>query len=296
MNNMPHCRRLLFGFIALTLFLMSFQVLDIYFEKGRRLGELVDAELEEVSGLLASRSNEGYFWVHNDSGDEARFFLLDSTAQKKATYYLQGVKAVDWEDMGYLTLGDKHYLLLGDIGDNGARRPFVQVHMVEEPVYRAGKMVDTIAPSAIKTYSLRYPDGARDAESLFYDPIDQQLYIISKRDLQAQVYRTPLLQAQDTLVLQRCATLPYTFLTGADIAQDGSEVLVKDLLHVYYWKRQGKEPLPALFARKGEEQPYEPETQGEAIAFGTRGEGYYTLGERPFGLSAYLMAYARRGN
>lgn len=275
-------------------FLTSFVWLGTHFLPGKKLGKLVDPAIKEASGLLVSRSNGGFFWVHNDSGDEARFFLIDSASQKRATYYLQGVKAVDWEDMGYLKSGGKHYLLLGDIGDNGAKRPFISVHMIEEPTYNARKAVDTIAFSAIKTYLLRYPDGARDAESLFFDPIDQQLYVISKRDLQAHVYRTSLDQNQDTLLLQPCASLPYTFLTSADITSDGTEVLVKNLLHVYYWKRRGNEPLPLLFAREGEEQPYEPEAQGEAIAFGIQGEGYYTLGERPLGLSAYLMRYGRR--
>lgn len=281
--------------IASLVFLMSFVWLDAYFHSGKRLGKLVDPAIDEASGLLVSRNNDGFFWTHNDSGDEARFFLLDNTAQKKATYYLQGIKAMDWEDMGYLKRGGKHYLLLGDIGDNGAKRPFISVHVVEEPTYNALKTVDTIASSHIKTYLLRYPDGARDAESLFFDPIDQQLYIIGKRDLQAHVYRTALSQETgDTITLARCGTLPYTFLTSADIAADGSEVLVKNLLHVYYWKRRGKENLDELFARMGEEQPYEPEAQGEAITFGIHGEGYYTLGERPLGLEAHLVFYKRR--
>lgn len=267
------------------------------FFSGRKMGELSDPELMEVSGMLASRANEGLFWAHNDSGDEARFFLLDSMAQIRATYYLEGIDAIDWEDIAYLERDGKGYLVLADIGDNKAKRPDVSLHIVAEPTSYAGHpSVDTIRKNDITTFVLRYPDGPRDAEALFFDPIDEQLYLFSKRDLQARIYRFPLSlkEKQDTLVVKHCGTLPYTFITGADISPDGGEVLVKNLLNVYYWKRRDKESLVSMFLRRGKEQPYETEPQGEAIAFGLHGEGYYTLSERPLGLGVYLMAYARR--
>lgn len=55
--------------------------------------------LREVSGIVASRTRPGSFWVHNDSGDSARLFRIDRRAQVEAEVAVVGARAFDWEDI-----------------------------------------------------------------------------------------------------------------------------------------------------------------------------------------------------
>lgn len=269
---------------------------NLLFTDGQAKGTLTHTEIHEASGLVTSVGNPGFLWTHNDSGDAARIFLIDTSAQLKATYYLQGVVARDWEDIGTMERSGRNYLLVGDIGDNGNRHPYINVHMLEEPVISSGGVrVDTIRKERITTFVLNYEDGPRDAESLFFDPVAHCLYVISKRELQAGIYRTVLPQTPaDTLVLKRVGTLPYTFITSADISRDGTEILIKNLLDVFYWQRRAGESIPQMLKRPAIRLPYRPEPQGEAIAFSRDGQGYYTLSEAALGLNAILYFYRRR--
>lgn len=271
------------------------------FGKGSAQGTIENRELKEASGITASIINPGLLWTHNDSGDVARIFLIDDSAKHKALYYLQGVDAYDWEEIASMQKNGS-YLLIADIGDNKGVRPFVSIHIIKEPKLRQqSAYVDTIPANEIISFNLMYEDGARDAESFFYDEIDEKLYIITKRELQVGLYATELPlekmkagEVAKTLQLKKMAVLPFSFITSAAISGDGSEVLIKNLLEVFYWKRNGRETIPELLNRPTTRLPYKPEIQGEAITFALDGSGYYTLSEAPFGYKVNLMFYCRR--
>jgi len=272
----------------------------IPFSMGEANGKIATGAIQEASGLVASAENPGFLWTHNDSGDAARIFLLNDSAQLAATYYLSGIVARDWEDIGRMTRSGQHYLLIGDVGDNGSRYSSIRIHMVNEPVVPdETPFVDTIPAADIHTFILTFENGPRDAESLFYDPMDNYLYVISKRELHAGVYRTVLPEPTgvgteaDTLRLTQVGSIPETFITSADISSDGTEILVKNLLNVFYWKRKPGETVAQTLGRPATHLPYRPEPQGEAIAFSCNGEGYYTLSEAVFGLPAILYFYRR---
>ena len=54
-------------------------------------------------------------------------------AETSAPAFSRYVRAWDWEDMASFTWQGKHYLLLGDVGNNGLRRPGPDLHLVAEP-------------------------------------------------------------------------------------------------------------------------------------------------------------------
>ena len=284
--------------VCLSLVCAAFTLQDnMPFLPGESRGKVADPAISEASGLIASAVNRGLFWTHNDSGDKARIFLLDDAARLRATYHLEGITAHDWEDIGRVTKNGDTYLLVGDIGDNLARRPFVTIHVFTEPTVREDTRTytDTIGRATISSFVMKYEDGPRDAEALFYDSAGTTLYVISKRDLHSGIYSTQLPdQPGDTLLLRKRGDLPFTFITAADMSPDGSEILVKNLLEVFYWKRLPGETTLQMLARPAQKLSYKPEPQGEAIAFPIDGSGYYTLSERALGLPAYLYFYKRR--
>lgn len=289
-------KKRMFILVSTCMFVFSaFTFQEFLFGIGESRGIVQNRELKEASGLTASLRNPGLLWSHNDSGDEARLFLMDDSAKNKAVVYLAGIRAQDWEEVASFQRNGESYLIIGDMGDNKGKRPFVRVHVVKEPLYRGGDFYrDTIPPTDIITHVLKYEDGPRDAEAMFYDHLDEKLYIISKRELQVGLYETslPAFYA-DTLVLRKAALLPLKFVTASSLSTDGQELLIKNLLSVFYWKRSRKESIPTMLRRAGIRLPYQPEFQGEAIAFAGDNSGYYTLSEEPFGFKADLRFYPR---
>jgi len=283
---------------------------EAHYVVGTPLGRLESPEIREASGLVASAAAPGFLWTHNDSGDAARIFLVDSLAQHRGTWYLSGTAALDWEEMGHMRIDDQDYLIVGDIGDNRARRSFVSIHIFPEPTFPPDQFADrtdtiftdTISQELVQTLHLRYEDGPRDAEALFFDASDDLLYVITKRENQVGIYSAALpprnevnlRDDRDTLTLQRRAQLPLTWVTAADISRSGNEILIKNLLQVHHWARVPGETVIQALSRASVRLPYRLEPQGEAISFHPEGKGYYTLSERPLGLPVSLNFAEKR--
>lgn len=247
--------------------------------------------LNECSGLVTSRRQPGVLWAHNDSGDGATVYALGTDGSHRGTYTVTDAQAVDWEDMTLQPgLGDApDRLLLGDIGDNDSKRSSVTVYAVDEPVLPGSGVADA-ATAPAEGFVMTYPDGARDAEGLVFDPTDRALYIISKERSTglSGLYRyPPPLRANETVVLDKVATITLddlggggSFLaTGADITPDGRWLLLRTYDNVLGWYRPGQQPLAAAFSSQRCLLAVEQELQGEAIAATPDGTGYYTLSE-----------------
>ncbi|KKM69971.1 hypothetical protein LCGC14_1445370, partial [marine sediment metagenome] len=96
---------------------------------------LRQAAINEASGLAASILNSGVLWTHNDSGDSARAFAMDTQGNHLGMYNITGAGATDWEDMavGPGPTAGVSYLYLGDIGDNDAERDSIDIYRVPKP-------------------------------------------------------------------------------------------------------------------------------------------------------------------
>ena len=102
---------------------------------------------------------------------------------------MPGAGAVDWEDMASFVEDGQPKLLLADVGDNEALRPFVTLYIAAEPAtappYRGMLPVE-------RTLTLTYPDGPRDCEGVAVDARAGAIYLLSKRDPRPRLYRIPL--------------------------------------------------------------------------------------------------------
>ncbi|MBX2964791.1 MAG: hypothetical protein KF845_01510 [Cyclobacteriaceae bacterium] len=264
------------------------------FEYGRMQGVLDNDDIDEASGLVASRINPGMLWTHNDSGDKPRIFLIDSLGRYTATGWLNGITNRDWEDiaLGGGPLPDKTYLYIAEIGDNLARHPHKVIYRIEEPLFTG----DTVF-HIDEVDSIRFvlPDGARDAEALMIDPQTKDLYIFSKREPAVNLYRLPYPQSTTEIITAEkvLEKLPFTLIVAADWSADGKEILIKNYQQVYYWQREQHEPVTDVLRRSPGILPYHEEPQGESITFAVNGNGYYTLSERAKGVKPALMFYVR---
>jgi hypothetical protein len=253
-------------------------------------GTLDSKQMNEISGIAASGIMPDIYYVHNDSGDTSRFFAISPDGKLRSTIYFKGdLKSTlgvhDCEDIaaGPGPVKGKSYVYLGDIGDNNSSRPFLTVYRMEEAATWLNS--ETSTANAVPLH-LKYPDGPRDAETLMVDPIEKLLYIVSKRQDSVSVYTTPLsYKPNDTVTLTRRCKLFFTglkvfkWITAGDISKDGTQIVLKSYEKVYYWKRNGNEPVWKTLQTKPEEPLYVPEKQGEAIGFTPDGKGYYTTSE-----------------
>lgn len=272
-----------------------------YFSIGVSKGMLDSSQINEASGIVASQANKGMLWTHNDSGDEARFFLIDSNAHHKATYYLKDTESRDWEEIAIGPVPDEEtfYLYLCDIGDNYGRYEYKYIYRIREPDFTddvESILVDTIR-TGIDTIKFRLSDKPRDTEALFVDPLTSDIYIFSKREKkEVKMYVLPYPQSTsqiDTAVF--VMNIPYTQLVAADISSDGSEILMKNYKQVFYWKKNGDEQIKDMLKRPAIHLPYAAEPQGEAITFSYFNDGYYTLSEAANNKIPHLMFYKRKG-
>ncbi len=246
------------------------------------MARITSPELNEISGMVASRQNAKIFWVHNDSGDEARLFALAEDGSLVTTVKLKGITAIDWEDITTFkdSVTNKWFLFIADIGDNRARRDIKTIYRIVEPKLDRQHSPKTMTIEQITAIRFRYPDGARDAETLMADPLTGDLYIVSKRENQVSVYLLPFPQSTEQVLTATFVTkLPVTQITAGDISADGQHIILKNYEQIFYWKRKKGATLAPTFAPFPQFLYYVREPQGEALCFAPENNGYFTISE-----------------
>jgi hypothetical protein len=259
------------------------------FESGIRSGR-VDLVLDEASGLVASRTNPGLLWCHNDSRNSSDVYLIDSNAEIIMTCRLP-VPNRDWEDIAIGRGKDstKWYIYLADIGDNQSIYSSKFVYVFEEPVTGPA----SVSLTDVDTLEIQLEGGARDTETLMIDPVTNDLILLSKWETPARLFRVSFPFGKGINTARQTLEISVPEMTAGDISADGKEVLVKSYNKIYYWRRTDETPLETLLASPALILPYEPEFQGEAIAWALDGKGYYTLSESRARRRAHLMYYKR---
>lgn len=257
---------------------------------------LKDDSLRELSGLVRSSAKDGStLWGEEDSGNKDAIYLLDDKGRRLGTKYLPGVLNRDWEDIagGPGPAKGKYYLYLGDIGDNFAIFPFITIYRFVEPAPDPRAWKDDKIGS-YDVINLMYPDGSHDAEALMVDPRTRNIYVVTKTN-PAGVYVAPYPQdIHKATLLTKLGTLPLSTVTAADISADGSGVLIKNYDAVFYWQRRPGESISACLERQPQKLDYHREPQGEAIAWNTAGNGFYTISEKVGSTIPVLYGYVAR--
>jgi hypothetical protein len=248
-----------------------------------RLG---DPRLTEVSGIAAGIASPDVLYVHNDSGDSARFFALDAhSGRVRGEYDVPGARNVDWEDIAVAPdARGVPSVWIGDIGDNDGTRAEVAVYRVDEPRVPAGAAAP-ITTGRPDVWRLSYPDGARDAESLAVTP-GGAAYIVSKSLTgESRVYALPSSpDATRVQPVRRIGTVQLGVVrvgaardlagqltaTGGAFGGNGNQFVLRTYSDAYLWPVAHGDLAAALRARPTRVQlPAQPQGEGITIS-GTR--------------------------
>jgi len=260
-----------------------------------RIGTLEDRDVEESSGIVASRKNGDHFWTHNDSGDGPYLYAFDRKGRKQGVWRITGARSQDWEDIaaGPGPEVGRAYLYVGDIGDNERQRGQITVYRVAEPIIA----VDDNASSRNKPHlteraeaiKLQYPDGSHNAEALLVHPTTGDIYIVTKEEATAaSVYKlaapfsTSVVNTLMRIGQIEVPSLMRGYITGGDISPDGRRVVLCDYFGAYelsleaaltskfdsIWQK------PALAFEVGERK------QGEAICYSFDGASVLVTSEK----------------
>ncbi len=243
-------------------------------------------DMNELSGLAASRIVPGVLWSHNDSGDPARIFATTATGAYIGEYWATDVTATDWEDIGVGPCPAGECVFVGDIGDNTFIRTEYQIWRIAEPV------VDLTAPPFVANVvadkiAFRYPGDAKyNSETLLIHPDTGEIYVITKwgAGKAGIVWHLPppyvpgALHTMEQVGILDLATADSP-MTAGSVHPCGDRVLLRTYGKLYRLDVPPNAPFEAVFAQAPVVLPVADELQGEAVTWRWDGQGYYTTSE-----------------
>jgi hypothetical protein len=203
------------------------------------------SDLDEASGLLASRMYPGIFWSHNDSGGKARLYAINSKNMKVISQIkIKGAKNIDWEDLSY----HNGKIIIADTGNNKNNRNNLKLYVIDEPNPFKDKKVDvdkTINFTFSDQKSLKPKEKNFDCEAIF--SFNGALYLLSKHraDTNTTLYHLQGNSAQKVMEYPIGGRV-----SGAD--SDGKRIVVLSYENIYLFepKKGVKKLLSGVMKRK----------------------------------------------
>ena len=255
----------------------------ILYGPGRELCKLAHEVIGESSGLACSRRTPGVFWTHNDSGDDARLYAFDAKGRHLGARLLSGIQAFDFEDVASFTMEGKHYLLVGDVGNNGLAATVMILYLIEEPDIdpRAEPQEKEVPVAEVINYA--YEDDHRNCEGLAVDPTGKTILLVTK-EKQATCYVYALAWPENNpkkvSTARKIATLKIPPATAMDVSPDGRRAVVATYGNAYEYTRGADEDWAEAFSRRPCEIVLPDRIQGESICYGPDGKTLYLTSEK----------------
>ena len=285
--------------------------------------------LDEISGMTAliQGANSGTFAMIDDDIDD-RIFFVDRDGASQGAMVLESYTWDDGEALfGYedQTTNVK-YLMIGEIGDNNAAFTTRSIIRTVEPEVDGSTF--TIAASSYEVIDYQFPaspafvssPGAGtnkgDSEAAFVCPIDEKIYILTKREPKPRVYSLPLqssytgtqtltyhgeINGVENMTTGPSSPTPLTNATEATLSPDFTKVLIKNYDKVFqYYRTDNTIPWTTVLTVSSpvEDENYVglgsgpgQEPQGEAMTWDSSGNGYYTTSEYNGGGTLPLYYY-----
>lgn len=225
--------------------------------EGDEVVTVSDRRVTESSGLVV---DGGDFVTVNDSGSAGEVFLIDSETGETAGVTRWSDDPTDVEALAPAGPGE---VWVGDIGDNLGRRDSIGFARVS-----VGAGEQSLPTPALRA---RYPDLARDAETLLADPTDGRLYVVSKHVLGGRAFVVPELAEDRTVRMRQVGDGLLQLATDGAFFPDGRHVILRNYsVAVVYtfpgWAEVGRFSLPS-------------QEQGEGLAMAPDGDSVYLSSE-----------------
>jgi hypothetical protein len=267
----------------------------------QRVGFLENKDIEEASGIAASRLRSNLLWLLNDSGNPAILYAVSVEGASMGSAIVENVYNTDWEDLAAFIYDGKAYLLIADVGDNKARRDTCSLVIVEEPDLPPNAIKERIAVKPAWRLIFRYEDGPRDCESVAVDTPKKRILLLSKRTEPPVLYELPLLPGDNNppistarrltpvhtiKPLKQSETGTDSFLelfqnkpTAMDISPDGSFLAVLTYNQFVLYYRNSKTEWEDIVNRQPVGLPLPELDQAESMCFGADGDSVFITSE-----------------
>jgi len=237
-----------------------------------------DPALLESSGIAISRHRPDAVWIHNDSGDSARLFLVGLDGRTLAIATVRNTEPLDWEDLCSFEMAGEKWLMIGDIGDNARRRgksaSACQLLLLKEPKIEVESAANPqpveLSVDVVSVTEFSFPDGPEDCEGLAVDTKRQEILLITKTNpLKCQLFRLPLsLQpGNHTGQAVPVAKLSIPWATAMDISSDGLQLAVVNMFSGALVEREDSESWSDACQRPVTVLTLPPRLQGESVCF-----------------------------
>ena len=260
-------------------------------------GIITYKQIAEASGIAVSHLNRDTIWINNDSGNKPSLYAVNSEGKHLATLNIKGANNHDWEDLAAFEHKGQQYLLIADVGDNGAKRHNYHLHVIREP--ELGKVPESKTLSVRPEWSItfNYEDGARDCESVAVDITRQKVILLTKRDMPPVLYELPLKEGKQQVAkrLGEIKPLPEpsesrfslmgllnltTLPTAMDISPDGRSAVVLTYASAYYFSADQATDWLKVFSSTPEEIVLPELRQAESVGFTKDGKSIYVTSEK----------------
>ena len=244
--------------------------------------------MTEVSGLAASRTQRDVVWAINDSGNAPQLFAITPDGVLVASFVLEGIRPIDWEDLALGPGPDPtlDYLYIADTGALlGNREEFALLRVAEPSVHpdREPRIDEPL--TGVETFPVRYPDRGRDNEALLVDPVSGEVLLVHKSwsdTGDALLFQVPLDTpgAVATLVpVGAVALMPGEQATAGDVSPAGDAIVLRTYSQVLLFARPPGTTLTAALANPPCAVPGPPEQQGESVTFAADAQSLLTVSE-----------------
>jgi hypothetical protein len=253
-------------------------------------GKLESPDLKEASGIAASKCQPDVFWTHNDSGDKALIYAIDSKGKHIGVWSVSGATNRDWEDIATVKTDGKCYVLIGEIGDNDHKYKRLAVFRVEEPVIsesaRASTAKEPLQTAEISATYIMYPNEKHDAEALLAHPSSGDIYLLTKSSRSpSHVYKFKPTFQGDEQTMQKVAeitvpAIPNGSITGGDISPDGKRVILCDYFSGYELELPDGAGFDSIWKQRPVRVDLGEREIGEAVAYSADGSFVIAVSEK----------------
>ena len=234
------------------------------------------SEVKETSGLLFLN---GKIITHNDSGDDANLYEIDSlSGNLLRTVTINNATNVDWEDI----TEDEYHIYIGDIGNNNGTRTDLKIYKILKTDYLNNNSVSA------ETISFSYEDQTDfsssnshnfDAEAIVFYGDSFFVFTKNRGDFKTNVYKIPSTIGTHSALKVSTANVE-GLITGATTSNDNfylcgyDSTLIPFLIYISFNRAPGDDLFSSGFVKESLENSIGQGSQVEAITSYELGKYY----------------------